>query len=98
MIIVTGAAGFIGSNLVRGLNALGRSDILVVDDLTRGEQHLNLNPLRFADYVDKDDLFDAISSGGRITVAFKKQFWGDHYGNFTDQFGVQWALNCHATE
>ncbi|MGD8906074.1 MAG: NAD-dependent epimerase/dehydratase family protein, partial [Gammaproteobacteria bacterium] len=36
MIIVTGGAGFIGSNLVRGLNARGQSDILVVDDLTDG--------------------------------------------------------------
>jgi PhnB protein len=42
-------------------------------------------------------LFDALSSAGRVTVPFKKQFWGDHYGNFTDQFGVQWAVNCHET-
>jgi PhnB protein len=40
-------------------------------------------------------LFDALSSGGRITVPFKKQFWGDHYGNFTDRFGVQWAVNSN---
>ena len=33
-------------------------------------------------------LFLALSAGGRITVPFKKQFWGEHYGNFTDQFGV----------
>lgn len=40
-------------------------------------------------------LFDALSAGGRITVPYEKQPWGDHYGNFTDKFGVQWALNCH---
>jgi PhnB protein len=39
-------------------------------------------------------LFEALSAGGRVTVPFKKQFWGDHYGNFTDKFGVQWAINC----
>ncbi len=39
-------------------------------------------------------LFDALSAGGRVTVPFAKQFWGDHYGNFTDKFGVQWAMNC----
>jgi PhnB protein len=39
-------------------------------------------------------LFDALSAGGRVTVPFKPQFWGDHYGNFTDKFGVQWAMNC----
>ncbi len=37
-------------------------------------------------------LFDRLSSDGRVTVPFKKQFWGDHYGNFTDKFGVQWAV------
>jgi PhnB protein len=39
-------------------------------------------------------LFDALSAGGRVTVPFKKQFWGDHYGNFTDKFGVQWAISA----
>jgi PhnB protein len=38
-------------------------------------------------------LFDALSAGGRVTVPFKKQFWGAHYGNFTDKFGVQWAVS-----
>ena len=37
-------------------------------------------------------LFEAMSADGRVTVPFKKQFWGDHYGNFTDRFGVQWAI------
>jgi PhnB protein len=39
-------------------------------------------------------IFTALSAGGRITVPFKKQFWGVSYGNFTDKFGVQWAVNC----
>jgi PhnB protein len=38
-------------------------------------------------------LFDALSAGGRVTVPFKRQFWGASYGNFTDRFGVQWAVN-----
>ena len=37
-------------------------------------------------------LFEALSAGGRVTVAFKPQFWGGHYGNFTDKFGVQWGM------
>ncbi len=37
-------------------------------------------------------LFDRMSEGGRVTVPLKKQFWGDVYGNFTDRFGVQWAI------
>lgn len=55
MIVVTGAAGFIGSNIVYYLNQKGIKDIIVVDDLTAGPKHLNLNRLSFLDYYDKDD-------------------------------------------
>ena len=53
MILVTGGAGFIGSQLVRGLNERGREDILVVDDLRQGEKFANLATARIADYMDK---------------------------------------------
>ena len=43
MIIVTGAAGFIGSNLVRGLNDAGEDNLLVVDHLKNSVKHLNLD-------------------------------------------------------
>ena len=56
MYIVTGGAGFIGSNLVRGLNRRGIDDILVVDDLEHGDKHKNLNSLEFSDLVDYRDL------------------------------------------
>ena len=39
-------------------------------------------------------MFAGLSAGGRITVAFERQPWGDLYGNFTDRHGVQWAINC----
>lgn len=55
MIVVTGGAGMIGSNIVAALNADGRDDILVVDDLTDGTKFRNLADLRIADYADKDD-------------------------------------------
>jgi len=55
VIVVTGGAGFIGSNLVRGLNERGEDDILVVDDLTDSAKIGNLSGCRFADYLDKDD-------------------------------------------
>lgn len=55
MIIITGAAGFIGSNLVRGLNRMGRTDILAVDDLLEGDKFVNMVDLQIADYMDKDD-------------------------------------------
>lgn len=50
--------------------------------------------LELTDVADATQLFAALSAGGRVTVAFAKQHWGDYYGNFTDRFGVQWAVNC----
>jgi PhnB protein len=41
-------------------------------------------------------LFATLSAAGRVTVSFKQQSWGDTYGNFTDKFGVQWAVNSSA--
>ncbi|MBH98770.1 MAG: ADP-glyceromanno-heptose 6-epimerase [Rhodospirillaceae bacterium] len=63
MIIVTGAAGFIGSNLVKGLNRLGYTDILAVDDLTDGHKFLNLADTNIADYWDKDLLLKRLKDG-----------------------------------
>jgi ADP-L-glycero-D-manno-heptose 6-epimerase len=56
MILVTGGAGMIGSNLVHELNALGRNDILVSDDLRDGVKFRNLASARICDYADRDDL------------------------------------------
>ncbi len=63
MIVVTGAAGFIGSNLVRGLNARGITDILAVDDLTDGDKFRNLVDLEIADYQHKDDFRRCVLAG-----------------------------------
>lgn len=70
MIVVTGGAGFIGSNIVQGLNRSGVEDIIVVDNLKYGEKHLNLNSLRFADYIDKDDFLVALPKLGHIDYIF----------------------------
>lgn len=63
MIIITGGAGFIGSNLVQGLNARGITDILVVDDMTDGRKCLNLSDANIFDYLDKDDFLARIQAG-----------------------------------
>lgn len=60
MIIVTGGAGFIGSNIVKGLNTRGYTDILIVDDLTDGHKFKNIADLDFLDYMDKDDFLTHI--------------------------------------
>lgn len=62
MLVVTGGAGFIGSNIVRGLNNVGRDDIIIVDDLTNGKKVRNLSGLKISDYVDYKDFLDHILS------------------------------------
>ncbi|MCB1480132.1 MAG: ADP-glyceromanno-heptose 6-epimerase [Rhodobiaceae bacterium] len=62
-IIVTGGAGFIGSNIVRGLNARGIGDIIVVDDLTDGHKFVNLSGLAIADYLDMERFREMIEIG-----------------------------------
>jgi ADP-L-glycero-D-manno-heptose 6-epimerase len=60
MIIVTGGAGFIGSAVVWRLNQLGMDDILIVDHLGSGQKWKNLDPLRFRDYLEKDEFLGLI--------------------------------------
>lgn len=62
-IIVTGAAGFIGSNLVRALNARGYKDVIAVDHLKRGEKFQNLLSLDLADFIDKKDFYTRFRTG-----------------------------------
>lgn len=66
MIIVTGGAGFIGSNIVLALNAKGINDILVVDDLTDGTKFTNLVGANIADYMDKDVFLAKIQAGDYV--------------------------------
>jgi ADP-L-glycero-D-manno-heptose 6-epimerase len=69
MIIVTGGAGFIGSNIVRALNQRGRDDIVVVDDLTDGRKFVNLVDCDIADYLDKDEFLASLSHAARAPAA-----------------------------
>ena len=61
--VVTGAAGFIGSNLVRALNEHGETDIIAVDNLSRADKFLNLADCEIADFIDKRDFVVQLSAG-----------------------------------
>lgn len=62
-IIVTGAAGFIGSNLVKALNQRGERDIIAVDDLSDGDKCRNLADCDIADYFDRRDFVQRFTQG-----------------------------------
>lgn len=62
MIVITGGAGFVGSQIIHGLNAMGRTDILVVDDLTDGRKFRNLLGAQYDDYWDYEDFLVQIKS------------------------------------
>ncbi len=63
MFLVTGGAGFVGSNLVAGLNREGITDVLVVDDLRSADKRENLGAIRFTEYVDKDEFLPLLERG-----------------------------------
>lgn len=64
MHIVTGGAGFIGSNLVRDLIRRGHDDVVVVDELSDGRKFVNIADLAIADYIDKDDFLSRLQEPG----------------------------------
>ncbi|HUG24682.1 ADP-glyceromanno-heptose 6-epimerase [Piscinibacter sp.] len=67
-VVVTGAAGMIGSNLVHGLNAIGIDDVIAVDDLTDGPKYRNLLGAQISDYFDRSDFYGRFAKGefGRV--------------------------------
>jgi ADP-L-glycero-D-manno-heptose 6-epimerase len=71
-VVVTGAAGMIGANLVRGLNAIGIDDVIAVDDLTDGSKHANLVGADISDYFDRRDFYGRFERGelGRVDCVF----------------------------
>ncbi|NUZ07103.1 ADP-glyceromanno-heptose 6-epimerase [Piscinibacter koreensis] len=69
-VVVTGAAGMIGSNLVHGLNAIGIDDVIAVDELTDGTKYRNLLGARISDYFDRSEFYTRFRHGdfGRVDV------------------------------
>lgn len=71
-VVVTGAAGMIGSNLVHGLNAIGVDDVIAVDDLTDGPKYRNLLGAHVCDYFDRSDFYARFARGefGKVDAVF----------------------------
>ncbi|HSI48425.1 MAG TPA: ADP-glyceromanno-heptose 6-epimerase [Ideonella sp.] len=71
-VVVTGAAGFIGANLVRGLNAIGIDDVIAVDDLTDGHKYQNLSGATISDYFDRSEFYGQFAAGafGKVDAVF----------------------------
>ena len=71
--VVTGAAGFVGSNIVKALNERGVTKIIAIDNLTKADKFRNLIDCEIADYQDKHDFIARIQAGhfdGDIEAVF----------------------------
>jgi ADP-L-glycero-D-manno-heptose 6-epimerase len=100
-IVVTGAAGFIGANIIEGLNARGIDDIIAVDDLTQGDKFRNLADLKIADYIDADDFYDlyAEAAFGEIEAVFHEGACSDTMEtNGKYMMDNNYALSCELFE
>ncbi len=97
-IVVTGAAGFIGSNIVKALNARGETDILAVDNLTKGDKFVNLVDCEISDYLDKEDFINLVGSGdfdGEIRAILHQGACSDtmnHDGKYMMENNYQYTL------
>ncbi len=97
-IVVTGAAGFIGSNIVKALNARGETDIIAVDNLTSGDKFKNLADCQLLHYVDKEDFIAEVAGGhwdGEISAILHQGACSDtmeHNGKYMMENNYQYTL------
>jgi len=105
--IVTGGAGFIGSNLVRALIDRGHDDVVVVDHLEDGHKFINIADLPIADYFEKDDFLKRLSSDAPFGSGIKAIFhqgacsatteWNGRY-MMKNNYGYSQTLLHHCLE
>ncbi|NDI26389.1 MAG: NAD-dependent epimerase/dehydratase family protein, partial [Burkholderiaceae bacterium] len=98
--IVTGAAGFVGANIVRALNARGEKNIIAVDDLRPADKYRNLADLDIADYVDKNDFLEGFHEGwfGKVKAVFHEGACSDTMetdGVFMMNNNYQYSINLY---
>ena len=86
-VVVTGAAGMIGSNLVHGLNRQGIDDVIAVDEMTDGQKYKNLLGANVSDYFDREEFYARFTRGefGRVDAVLHQGACSDtmeHNGRF----------------
>lgn len=97
-IVVTGAAGFIGSNLVKGLNQRGITDIIAVDNLSSGDKFHNLVDCEISHYLDKHEFLHLLLDGeyeGELTAILHQGACSDtmnHDGKYMMDNNYQYTL------
>lgn len=97
--IVTGAAGFIGSNLVHALNQRGVTNIIAVDNLKRAEKFRNLVDCEVADYYDKRDFLELLQAGefdGMVDAVLHQGACSDtmeHDGHYMMENNYRYSLS-----
>lgn len=87
MIIITGAAGFIGSCLVARLNELGRTDLVLVDDFSRVDKHVNLDGKQFLHQVNRAELWNWLAQPKAMNIEAVI-----HLGARTDTSEQEWDI------
>ena len=88
MVIVTGGAGFIGSNLARVLEHQTNEDIIIVDDLSDGKKFSNISDIKICDYLDREEFLKSINKNDNFLENIKCVF---HQGACTDT--TEWNGN-----
>ncbi|HIA68001.1 TPA: NAD-dependent epimerase/dehydratase family protein, partial [Candidatus Poribacteria bacterium] len=68
MLILTGGAGFIGTNMLMKLNQIGEDNILIVDDINTSMKWKNLVVKKFRDYLHKDDLWEWLKTNPQTRI------------------------------
>ncbi|KJH68279.1 ADP-glyceromanno-heptose 6-epimerase [Chromobacterium violaceum] len=97
-IVVTGAAGFIGSNLVKGLNQRGITDIIAVDNLSNGDKFHNLVDCEISHYLDKHEFLHLLLDGeyeGELSAILHQGACSDtmnHDGKYMMDNNYQYTL------
>lgn len=100
-VVVTGAAGFIGSNIIKGLNARGITKIIAVDDLTQGDKFKNIADLQILDYQDASQFYDSFDKHyfGSVDAIFHEGACSDTMEN-NGKYMMQnnYAVSCQLFE